>query len=57
MIEYFKTAAEAMVRAYNLSKDSGRRVFRHQIENKWGQPLWAVSFDRTPPESLQGLTA
>ena len=57
MNNVYKSASDAMTAAYELSRATGRRVWRHAVDNKWGVGHWVVSFISTPPAASQELTA
>jgi hypothetical protein len=57
MDKLFTTASEAMHAAYALSKSTGKRVWRHVVESKYGVTRYIVSFDKDPQNALQELTA
>ena len=52
----YSDAAEAMAVAYAMAKESGKRVWRHTVETKYGVTLWVLSFDSDPQSVLQELT-
>jgi hypothetical protein len=47
----------AMQVAYSVAQQTGRLVWRHTVENKWGVARWIVSFEKDAQIALQGLTA
>jgi len=53
----YSDAAEAMAVAYALAKESGKRVWRHTIETKYGVIRWVLSFDSDPQNATGRLTA
>lgn len=53
----YSNAAEAMAYAYAMARASGKRVWRHAVETKYGVTRWILSFDSNPESALQGLTA
>lgn len=57
MNQLYTTQSAAMAAAYELAKASGKRVWRHQTENKYGALRWLVSFEEDAQNALQELTA
>ena len=57
MSTIYNSAAEAMAAAYALARVSGKRVWRHAIETKYGVTRWVLSFNGDPQNALQELTA
>lgn len=53
MNQFYTNAAEAMAVAYAMAKESGKRVWRHAIETKYGVTQWLLSFDSDPRRALQ----
>jgi hypothetical protein len=53
----YSNAAEAMAVAYAMAKESGKRVWRHTIETKFGATRWVLSFDSDPQNATGRLTA
>jgi len=47
----------AMHIAWDIARQTGRRVWRHTAENKYGAPRWLVSFEKDAQVALQELTA
>lgn len=47
----------AMQVAWDIAKATGRRVWRHTVENKYRVSRWVVSFNSDAQAALQGLTA
>jgi hypothetical protein len=47
----------AMQVAYGIAQQTGKRVWRHAVENKWGVARWIVSFEKDAQIALQGLSA
>lgn len=57
MDQFYTDGAKATAVAYAISKATGRRVWRHQINNKTGPLLWLVSFEIDPVIALQKVAA
>jgi hypothetical protein len=57
MNEVFATASEAMSAAYELAKATGRRCYRHTVENKSGVIRYIISFEKDPQNALGSFTA
>ncbi len=53
---YYRTQSEAMTAAYALAASTGKRVWRHMVESKYGVPRWIVSFIECRQTALQELT-
>lgn len=47
----------AMHVAYGIAQQTGRRVWRHAVENKYGVRCWIVSFNSDAQNALQEFTA
>lgn len=46
----------AMQVAWDISKQTGRRVWRHQCHSKYGELRWLVSYEQDAQIALQELT-
>jgi len=57
MNKLFTTASEAMSAAYELSKSTGKRVWRHVVESKYGVTRYVISFDKDPQSALGSFPA
>ncbi|MDQ0121545.1 hypothetical protein J2W17_000482 [Pseudomonas lini] len=53
----FETASEAMSAAYELAKTTGKRVWRHAVESKYGVTRYIISFNKDPQNALGSLAA
>lgn len=53
----FDNPGSAMQMAWDISRATGRRVYRHCVESKYGVPRWFVSFNSDAQNALQELTA
>ncbi|MNL04269.1 hypothetical protein D3C87_1248360 [compost metagenome] len=47
----------AMHVAWDIARQTGRRVWRHAVENKYGATRWLVSFNSDASAALQEVTA
>lgn len=47
----------AMHVAYSIAQQTGKRVYRHETENRYGVRRWIVSFNSDAQNALQELTA
>ena len=45
----------AMCVAYSIAQQTGRRVWRHTVENKYGVMRWIVSYEKEAQIALQEL--
>lgn len=57
MKQLYKSAAEAMRAAFELSKLLGRPVWRHMGVDKRGTTVWIVSLDKDSQNALQEVLA
>ncbi len=55
MNQLYKHASDAMTAAYALAKATGRRVWRHTVEDKYGRVRWLISLDTDAHNSLEEL--
>lgn len=47
----------AMHVAYSIAQQTGRRVWRHAVESRYGAMRWLVSFNSDAQIALQEVTA
>jgi hypothetical protein len=47
----------AMQVAWDIARQTGRRVWRHTTENKYGAVRWLVSFEKDAQVALQEFSA
>ena len=57
MNQFYTTASEAMHAAYELARATGRRVWRHAVESKYGVTRYIISFNKDASVAAQELTA
>ena len=57
MNKFYTTASEAMHAAYQLARETGRRVWRHAVESKHGVTRYIISLDKDPQNALGSLAA
>lgn len=53
----FNDPVMAMHVAWDIARQTGRRVWRHTVENKYGAMRWLVSFNGDVSVALQEVTA
>jgi len=47
----------AMHVAYGIAQQTGKRVWRHTVESKYGVARWIVSFNSDAQNALQEIAA
>lgn len=57
MRDIYISATEALKAAYNMAKDSGKRVWRHSVVDNKGSIRRIISHDRDAHTALQELAA
>lgn len=53
----FDNPSLAMQVAWDIARQTGKRVYRHCVESRYGAARWIVSFNSDAQNALQELAA